>query len=218
MSAWGDARRLLGCGVVAGALFLGSIGAQMLLRDGFDVRRHGLSLLSHGDLGWVQVSTFVVTGVLVGGLAVGLSRTPPPGGVGPALAMGAAGLGLVLAGVFRVDAYGGFPPGLAGDPAARPGGTQSVMHDVGTALAINAALLACVLLARRFGRSGASGWAGYCWGTALAGAALAWWPSGATGVRLALVSLVLMVWVGLVSARLRGPAMDPAREHEARRG
>ncbi|MFD1504597.1 DUF998 domain-containing protein [Georgenia yuyongxinii] len=231
MGARAAARRLLAGGVVAGPLFLGSVGAQMLLRDGFDVRRHGLSLLSHGDLGWVQISTFVVTGLLVEGLAVGLHLAPDRwGGAGPAQAMGAAGVGLILAGMFRVDAYGDFPPGLVHDAGARPGGaervlhsahgvlhgTEGVLHDVGTALAINAALVACVLLARRFARSGRRGWAGYCSGTAVVGAVLAWWPWGATSVRLVLVSLVLMVWVALVSARLRGVVVDHAPQSELR--
>ncbi|WP_448071600.1 DUF998 domain-containing protein [Georgenia yuyongxinii] len=219
MSGRVPARRLLACGVVAGPLFLLAVGAQMLLRAGFDVRRHGLSLLSHGDLGWVQISTFVATGLLVVGLAVGIRRTPYPwGGTGPALATGAAGLGLVLAGVFRVHAYGDFPPGLVRGAAARAGGVESVMHDVGTALAVNAAVLACALLARRFRRSGRRGWAGYCWATAVAGAVLAWWPWGATSIRLALVSLVLMVWVGLVSAKLRGLLADRLPEPTPRHG
>jgi hypothetical protein len=38
---------------------------QMLVRDGFDIRRHALSLLTNGDLGWIQILNFVLTGLLV---------------------------------------------------------------------------------------------------------------------------------------------------------
>jgi Protein of unknown function (DUF998) len=56
--------RLLGCGIVAGPLFLAVVFLQAFTRDGFDLSRHPLSLLSLGELGWVQMANFVVTGVL----------------------------------------------------------------------------------------------------------------------------------------------------------
>ncbi|GAA4287818.1 DUF998 domain-containing protein [Georgenia daeguensis] len=219
-------RTMLSCGVVAGALFVATTAVQAVTREGFDLRRHGISLLSHGDLGWVQTTNFVVSGLLVAGFAVGVSRMPHPGGRGALAAplLGVAGLGLVLAGSFRVRSYGGFPAGAAPagpSTAARDG----LLHDVGTVLAINAGLLACLALARRFARSGERGWARYSVVTAVAGAALAWWPFGGTAVRLALVTVVLMSWVSLVAARLlreqdalrRGAAGLPGRR-SARRG
>ncbi|HEV2894210.1 MAG TPA: DUF998 domain-containing protein, partial [Actinomycetota bacterium] len=56
--------RLLACGIVAGPLFLAIGLTQAFTRDGFDLSRHPLSLLSLGDLGWVQIANFVVTGAL----------------------------------------------------------------------------------------------------------------------------------------------------------
>jgi hypothetical protein len=47
---------------------------QALTRDGFDPTRHPLSLLSLGELGWVQIANFVVTGVLYLACAVGMWR------------------------------------------------------------------------------------------------------------------------------------------------
>jgi hypothetical protein len=198
---------LLSCGIVAGPLFVGTVAGQVLLREGFDLSRHGLSLLSHGDLGWVQTTNFVVTGMLVVCLAGGVRRLPTPGGRGHAVAplLALSGAGLVLAGAFRVDSYGGFPPFPAGVSTRRVP-WEGFAHDVGTALAINAGLLACLVLARRFGRTGHRGWARYCILTALVGAALAWWPSGGTPVRLALVTVVLMTWISLVAAELRAEA------------
>ncbi len=55
-------RTLLACGVVAGPLYLIVGLTQALTRPGFDITRHDLSLLSNGDLGWVQISNFVLSG------------------------------------------------------------------------------------------------------------------------------------------------------------
>jgi hypothetical protein len=69
------ATRLLGCGVIAGPLFLVVGLAQAFTRDGFDLRRHPFSMLSLGDLGWIQISNFVVCGLLWIACAIGIRRT-----------------------------------------------------------------------------------------------------------------------------------------------
>ena len=79
--------RLLACGIVAGPLFLAVWLVQALTRDGYDPTYHPLSLLSLGDLGWIQIANFVVTGGLylacaIGmrqALAIGASRLPGEG-------------------------------------------------------------------------------------------------------------------------------------------
>ena len=55
---------LLACGAVAGPLFIVVGLTQALTRAGFDPVKHPLSLLSVGDLGWIQITNFVVTGLL----------------------------------------------------------------------------------------------------------------------------------------------------------
>lgn len=199
-------RALLGCGVVAGPFFVVTTAAQVALREGFDLRRHGLSLLSHGDLGWVQVTAFVGTGLLVVASAAGVRRLPEDVGGGPltAVPLAVAGLGLVLAGAFKVEPSGGFPPGAPAPTAATARG--SLWHDAGTALAVNAALLACVVLARRLSRAGFRARAAYCWATAVLTAGLAWWPGAHTSVRLALVTVLMMTWVTVVAVWLRSGA------------
>jgi hypothetical protein len=52
-------RGLLGCGIVAGPLFVGVTAVEALTRDGFDIRRHGISLLALGGSGWIQGSASV---------------------------------------------------------------------------------------------------------------------------------------------------------------
>ena len=58
------AARLLTAGIAAGPLFLGVWAMQAFTRTGFDPSRHPLSLLSLGNLGWIQIANFAVTGAL----------------------------------------------------------------------------------------------------------------------------------------------------------
>jgi|GEM_PF-1944360 len=65
---------LLACGVVAGPVYLIAGLAQAFTRPGFDITRHDLSLLSNGDLGWIQVANLIITGLLVIASAVGMRQ------------------------------------------------------------------------------------------------------------------------------------------------
>src|SRR3977135_2182016 len=98
-------RLLLACGVVAGPLFMVVALVQAFTRPGFDLRRHAISMLSLGDLGWVQIAHFELPGLLAIALAVGMRRAlhPGPAGTwGPPL-IAAYGLGFIIAGIFRID-------------------------------------------------------------------------------------------------------------------
>ncbi|HEX7745959.1 MAG TPA: DUF998 domain-containing protein [Micromonosporaceae bacterium] len=52
---------------------------QALTRPGFDLRRHSLSSLTLGDLGWQQTINFVLTGLLAVTCAVELRLALRPG-------------------------------------------------------------------------------------------------------------------------------------------
>ena len=67
-------RVLLACAAVAGPLYVVVGLIQMFIREGFDIRRHAMSVLSNGDLGWIQVANFLVTGLLVIAGAVGMRQ------------------------------------------------------------------------------------------------------------------------------------------------
>ena len=144
-------RRLLACGIVAGPLFLVVTLAQAFTRAGFDLGRHPISLLSLGDLGWLQVINFVVTGVLFVACAIGMRRMMHTGrGAtwGPRL-VGSLGLGLVIAGVFVTDAGAGYPPGApTGAPAEIS--WHGVLHEVGFMIAVFGMIAGCLVFARRF--------------------------------------------------------------------
>ena len=57
-------RTLLAGGIAAGPVFGVVAAAQVLTRDGFDLSRQPLSLLALGELGWIQIANFVVSGLL----------------------------------------------------------------------------------------------------------------------------------------------------------
>jgi Protein of unknown function (DUF998) len=196
--------RLLACGVVAGPLFLIAGLAQAFTRDGYDLSRHPLSLLSLGDLGWVQIANFVVTGVLFVACAVGMRRVLRPGRAGTwgPLLIGGLGTGLVMAGVFVADAGAGFPPGA---PAGAPEiSWHGILHEVGFALASLGMVAGCLVFARRFATRRQWGWAGACVATAVSVIVLVAWPDlDGVSVRLVVASAVLYGFVGALAAHLR---------------
>src|SRR5687767_9892236 len=75
-------RTLLGCGMLAGPLYLLVYFAQAFARAGFDITRHPASVLSNGDLGWIQITSFFVTGLLLIAGALGMRRALHPGRAG----------------------------------------------------------------------------------------------------------------------------------------
>jgi hypothetical protein len=113
-------RTLLVLGLAGGVIFMPLSLVQAFIRPGFDIRRHPLSLLLLGDVGWIQVLNFVVCGALAVALAIGLRMLLKPGHAGTwaPLLVGGFGVGTVVAGVFHPDPSLGFPQGLP--PASRP--------------------------------------------------------------------------------------------------
>ena len=205
-------RALLACGVVAGPLFLAVALLQALTRDGFDLGRHPLSLLSLGELGWIQIANFVVAGLLSVAFAVGLRRVlhPGRGGTWGPLLVGAYGVGLIGGGVFIADPGAGFPPGA---PAGAPEqlSWHGILHDAAHVLAFLALIAACFVLARRFAALGQRGWATYCVATGVALLGLMAWPDRDTVlVQLAVAIVLGWVWLSVLAARLLRDLPDAA--------
>jgi hypothetical protein len=206
-------RVLLACGVVAGPVYVGVGLIQMLVRDGFDIRRHALSLLSNGDLGWIQVANFLVTGLLVIVGAAGMRRamTGSRGGTwGPPL-LGLYGLGLIGAGFFRPDPALGCPPGL---PAYAYGNVSwhGIMHFVVGGIGFLGLIAACFVFARRFLALGERGWAAYSVATSVIFfAAFFGIASGSRGpfsVVFAVAVVIAWVWISAMAARLMSALPD----------
>jgi hypothetical protein len=196
---------LLACGVVAGPLFMVVALVQAFTRPGFDLRRHAISMLSLGDLGWIQIANFELTGLLAIALAVGMRRAlhPGPAGTwGPPL-IAAYGLGFIIAGIFRIDPALGFPPGA---PEGFTGFSwHASVHFLGFTVAFIGLIAACFAFARRFARLGQRGWATYCAASGVVAfvlIALGMTNVVPASVAFAVMGLVTSGWIAAIALRL----------------
>ena len=142
-------------GIIAGPLFVTTAVAQILVRDGFDLARHPISLLANGPFGWVQSVNFIVAGAL--SVIFAYAAAPALRGgrgakAGPVLLAG-HGVGLIIGGLFPADPAMGFP---AGAPAGVPDqlSTSSIIHAFAPPLAFACLIIACFVLASRFAWEG----------------------------------------------------------------
>lgn len=153
------ASALLTAGIIAGPLFVGVSLLHALTREGFDMVRHPASLLSLGDLGWIQVATFVLTGLLYVASAVGLRRGLTSGigrrFVSPLFVV--LGIASIVGGVFRADPSLGFPPG-APEGVPQQMSWQAMVHGLAPIAGFLALVAALLILARRFGSQGQRTW------------------------------------------------------------
>ena len=203
-------RVLLSCGVVAGPLFVGVAALQALTRDGFDLARHPLSLLSLGAFGWVQITNFVLAGLLSVAFAVGMWFVLHPGRAGTwgPILTAVFGTGLVAGGVFVTDPSLGFPPGA-------PEGTlddyswHAMVHNFAPGISLDALILACLVFVRRFVALRRWGWVFYSAATAAVVLILSWWPDeDGISVRLALALVVAFGWITALAVALRTEVPD----------
>jgi hypothetical protein len=146
-------KSLLGYGVIAGPFYVVTSLTQAVARSGFDVSKHSWSLLSNGALGWIQITNFILTGLMTVAAAVGLRRALG-GGTGHVWAprlLGTYGACLVAAGIFRADPAQGFP---IGTPDKAPVSWHGAMHLAVGSIGFLCLIVACFVLARRFVRDG----------------------------------------------------------------
>jgi hypothetical protein len=196
--------KLLASGIAAGPLFLTVSLTQAITRDGFDLSRHPLSLLSLGDLGWVQICNFVATGTLNAACAVGMRRAlrdRSGGSWGPAL-LAAFGVGLITAGIFVTDPGAGFPPGA---PLGAPERMtwHAVLHEIGFLLSLLSWTGAISVFTRTFLAAGNRRWAVACISTVAAVLGIALWPDfSSISVRLVLATALQMGFVAALAARI----------------
>jgi hypothetical protein len=211
-------RTLLTAGLVAGPLYMALYLGQALVRPGFDITRHPASVLSNGDLGWIQVANFLLCGGLSIAAAVGMRRALRAGRGstwGPLL-IGLSGVGMVLAAFFTADPMDGFPPGT---PLGAPTtiSTLGLLHFVCGLVTFASWIAASLVFARRFAALGQPGWAIFSAATGIFFlVAFVGMGAGAVPV-LGLVAAVALAWawVSATSAKLMAEdaqsAVTPAR-------
>ncbi|WP_160051699.1 DUF998 domain-containing protein [Nocardiopsis sp. FR26] len=144
-------RKLLLCGAVAGPLFVGVFTVAGALRPDYLPLRHPVSSLALTGAGRVQVANFLVAGALLVAFAVGVRRElgrTSRAGAKPWL-LGAAGLGLIGAGLFPTDPVSGYPPGTPDELVYTPPGAA---HDGASVLFFLGIPLACLAFAWWFAR------------------------------------------------------------------
>jgi hypothetical protein len=198
---------LLACSVIAAPLFAVVSLTQAFTREGFDLIRHPLSMLSTGDLGWLQIVNFLVTGALTVAGAVGLRRVlrGTPGGTWAPRLILVNGVAMAAAAVFVMDPGDGFP---AGTPAGQPTtmSWHGLMHMVAGSIAFTALIVACFVLGRHFSRTGRPGFAV---ASRLSGLIFTfgngWAMSGgyAGSLTLCVGAITAMAWVAVVAADKR---------------
>lgn len=132
---------------VAGPLWAVVSLAQAATRAGFDLTRHPLSLLSTGSLGWLQITNFMLSGILLMVGAGGLRRVVNSRWASRLVAV--SGLGMFAAGALVMDPADGYPIGTpAGMPASMS--WHSIGHMVSGSITFVALIAACYVLARHF--------------------------------------------------------------------
>jgi hypothetical protein len=199
----GMTQYLLRCGVLAGPFYLVVSLTQALLRKGFDLARHTLSVLANGPGGWIQTANFVLTGLMVLSAAVGFSRVLGPKSRGVTWLLGGFGAAMLVSAVFPTDPVDGFPPGTPMGPPTTIS-TTGLVHLIAGALGFAILGISCLFAAWTMSRrkvpslavvsllSGFGVLLGFFGGIVL--------PLGILGIWFAVV--VGWVWLALMSLRL----------------
>ena len=188
---------------------------QAFTRAGFDIRRAPLSLLSLGDLGWIQIANFISAGLLALACAVGIRRVLAgrKGGTFGPLLIASYGLGLIVAGIFHPDPGYHFPPGVGAPAEMLPTmSDHAKVHSLGFVIVVLSLIVACIVFAFGFRLRGQNGWSLYSAATtilipALLVSAIATNTVGPTMVTGAVPSPC----VSIVPARLRADLKDVAQ-------
>jgi hypothetical protein len=207
-------KSLLGYGVIAGPFYVLAVAGQMVTRKGFDPTRHAASQLANGDLGWIQIATFLVTGAMTIAAAVGVRRAIGPGRLSAWASglLGAYGAGLVAAGVLRADPSDGVPPGTP--PGVGEVSWHGLAHFAVAGVGFACLVAACFVLGAWFARKGLASWTWFSrvTGVVFAGSfvALSSGSGGATTI-LAFTAAVVLVWAWLTAVSVKlyasaGPA------------
>lgn len=163
-------RVLLACGATGPPLFVLVFRLEEVTAPAdYNELRHPVSSFAIGELGWIQVANFLVTGTLLLAFAFGLRSALRAYGAGPwaAVLLGLLAIGLIGSGIFVTDPLNGYPSGtrLLPDDGGRT--LHGQLHDAfGIPVFLGLPIL-CAVVAYRFWRAGRRGWAAYSTVTAV---------------------------------------------------
>ena len=201
------AKGLLACGVIAGPLFIAVWPGPGAHPRRVRPRRTTRSACSaSGDLGWIQIANFVVTGLAV-------RRVRGRDAAGAATRAGSAPGARVLIGAIgdradhrRVSSSPTRVP--ASRRARRPerpsrsAGTAS-LHEVGFLLATLSWLAACFVFPRRFAARNQRGWVAACVAAPVAVLVVGAWPDlDSLSLRLVIGSAISFGFIAALAVRL----------------
>src|SRR5687767_11816587 len=96
-------RALLRYGVIAGPMYLVVGLIQAVMREGFSLARHPLSVLANGPGGVVQTANFALSGAMVIAAAVGIARALGPKSRWMTWCLAAFGASMLAAAIFPAD-------------------------------------------------------------------------------------------------------------------
>jgi len=151
----------LASGIVGCWLFIIVFLIEGATRVGYSSFRYPISSLSIGDLGWIQIINFILSGTLIFLLALGLrlALKPSKSSIWIPRLIGAVGLGLIGAGIFSTDPAFGYP---ATSPLAIAQFTvHGHLHDLFSIFVFACLPIACFEFRKRFKANGNRGWSIY---------------------------------------------------------
>lgn len=159
---------LLLCGPIGCIFFVILFLIEGATRPGYNPFRYPISSLSIGGLGWMQVTNFIITGILLFACAIGL-RGALKNSIGKLmgpLMIGLVAIGLIGAGIFTTDPVFGYPEGQPLKLAQYS--IHGRLHDFFSIFVFACLPVACFIFCRRFRSMGKTGWAIYSALTGLA--------------------------------------------------
>jgi hypothetical protein len=149
-------RLLLLSGVVGPFLFLVVLLLEGAFRPGYDPRRYFGSELALGKRGWVQITNFLVAGLLICASVFGIVRVLP-GSLWGSVFLGLFGLGLMVAGAFVTDPVFYFPPEIKEKGATVHGN----IHGANFPITAGCLVVSTFLFSGLFFSTGSLAWALY---------------------------------------------------------
>ena len=202
-------KSLLGYGLIAGPFYVVASVIDGATRAGFSFTRDSWSVLSLGDRGWIHIVVFLLTGLMVVTASVGFRRHLAQGlGHRSWVFLGAYGLLLILAGIFLPDPTGGTPT------------LHGLLHLASGGLGFVGFAVASFIVARRFFRQRAPGWAWFSIAAGVLlfvgfGAIASGKPTTFTVSLFTATVLLSWIWLSAVSRRFYREADEKGRADAA---